>query len=189
MLSWSKKRQRPWFSLILLVMMAFAILSVLLTVKSCKQGAARLNGTYVFEKKVYLLLTPKLVSDSYIEYYTFSDDMLVVTDASGTEKEYPIFFQKSEVDKEAFASEFSIEPGPDLSAYQSCYLLTDDEASYPYRIYAMDGEIWLANFDVLYITNTKGPTEKKIRINSIFQITPYAGALPGETAPLSEPQT
>ncbi len=182
MLTWPQNRpQKAWLYVVLLVIIAFVVTLIILFANQFKKEPMKINGNYVFEKKIYLLLTPKLISDDYVEYYTFTDDTLTVTDAYGGKEEHTIAFQKSEVDKETFANEFSVLPGPDISGYQNCYLLTDDQGSYPYRVYAMDDELWLADFEILYITNTKGPTEKKVRIGNIFQIVPYDGEVPSKT--------
>lgn len=140
----------------------------------------QLKGNYIFEKWLYLtLLSSQLVPDGYVEYYTFTENALIITDVDGNQNEFPITYQKTEVSPEAFAEDFfSMEPGPVISGYQSCYLLTDDEGSYPYRVYAMDNEIWLAYFQTKYVTNTKGPTEKVSQIWSVYQIVPYDGEIP-----------
>ena len=119
-----------------------------------------------------------MITDDYVEYYTFTKDTLIITDADGNREEYAISYQKTPVSAKAFAEDFYPLPGPDISGYQNCYLLTDDEGSYPYRVYAMDDELWLANFQIKYVTNTKGPTEKVPEIGSIYKIAPYDGEIP-----------
>ena len=161
---------------------AFAVVAIILIFlfPYFRQDTTRPDGNYIFEKTIYLpLYSSRMITDDYVEYYTFTEDTLIITDADGNREEYAISYQKEPVSAEAFAQDFHpVEPGPDISGYQNCYLLTDDEGSYPYRVYAMDGELWLVNFQINYVTNTKGPTEKVPEIGSIYRIVPYDGELP-----------
>ena len=160
---------------------AFAVVAIILIFlfPYFRQDTTRPDGNYIFEKTIYLpLYSSRMITDDYVEYYTFTEDTLIITDADGNREEYAISYQKEPVSAEAFAADFYPLPGPDISGYQNCYLLTDDEGSQQYRVYAMDDELWFASFGIAYITNTKGPTEKKARIGSIFQIVPYDGEIP-----------
>ena len=162
------------------ITLAAVLILLIFLVLHLRQDTTRLYGNYIFEKTIYLpLYSSRMITDDYVEYYTFTEDTLIITDADGNREEYAISYQKTRVSPEVFAEEFHpVEPGPDISGYQNCYLLTDDEGSQQYRVYAMDDELWLASFGIAYITNTKGPTEKKARIGSIFQIVPYDGEIP-----------
>lgn len=153
---------------------------LLILVGNAPAGSEGLHGNYAFDHALYQATSRyRLLPEDYREYYTFTDDALLITDADGNQEEIPIAYQKTKVSPEAFAEDFfSMEPGPDISGYQSRWLLTDDEGSYPYRVYAMDDEIWLAYFQIRYVTNTKGPTEKVLEIGSIYRIVPYDGEIP-----------
>ena len=161
------------------ITLAAVLILLIFLVLHLRQDTTRLDGNYIFKKKIHVpAYSSKLITDDYVEYYTFTEDTLIITDADGNREEYAISYQKEPVSAEAFAEDFYPLPGPDISGYQNCYLLTDDEGSQQYRVYAMDDELWFASFGIAYITNTKGPTEKKARIGSIFQIVPYDGEIP-----------
>ena len=161
------------------ITLAAVLILLIFLVLHLRQDTTRLDGNYIFKKKIHVpAYSSKLITDDYVEYYTFTEDTLIITDADGNREEYAISYQKEPVSAEAFAADFYPLPGPDISGYQNCYLLTDDEGSQQYRVYAMDDELWIASFGIAYITNTKGPTEKKVRIGNIFQIVPYDGEIP-----------
>ncbi len=161
------------------ITLAAVLILLIFLVLHLRQDTTRLDGNYIFKKKIHVpAYSSKLITDDYVEYYTFTEDTLIITDADGNREEYAISYQKEPVSAEAFAEDFYPLPGPDISGYQNCYLLTDDEGSQQYRVYAMDDELWIASFGIAYITNTKGPTEKKVRIGNIFQIVPYDGEIP-----------
>ncbi len=172
--------QKKHFYFLLLALAVVVVFLLVLLVRNALGGAEGLSGNYVFDQALYQATSRyRLLPGDYREYYTFTKDTLIITDADGNREEYAISYQKEPVSAEAFAQDFHpVEPGPDISGYQNCYLLTDDEGSYPYRVYAMDGELWLVNFQINYVTNTKGPTEKVPEIGSIYRIVPYDGELP-----------
>lgn len=173
------KGYRKYLFILFSLVAVLVILLVAIFSPQFRQDTTRLDGNYIFKKKIHIpAYSSRLITDDYVEYYTFTEDTLIITDADGNREEYAISYQKTPVSAEAFAEDFYPLPGPDISGYQNCYLLTDDEGSQQYRVYAMDDELWLANFGIAYITNTKGPTEKAARIGSIFQIVPYDGEIP-----------
>ena len=169
-----------YFYISLVAIIVIAVVLFILLPRNALGGAKGLSGNYVFDQALYQATSRyRLLPGDYREYYTFTKDTLIITDADGNREEYAVSYQKEPVSAEAFAEDFHpVEPGPDISGYQNCYLLTDDEGSYPYRVYAMDDELWLVNFQINYVTNTKGPTEKVPEIGSIYRIVPYDGELP-----------
>ena len=176
------KSYKKYLFILLILVTVLVVLLLIMFSPRFRQDTTQLYGNYIFKKKIHVpAYSSKLITDDYVEYYTFTKDTLIITDADGNREEYAISYQKEPVSAEAFAEDFYPLPGPDISGYQNCYLMTDDEGSQQYRVYAMDDELWIASFGIAYITNTKGPTEKKVRIGNIFQIVPYDGEVPSKT--------
>lgn len=133
------------------------------------------DGNYAFEKGLYLNhLSSAVIHDHYTEYYTFTNDSLIVTGEAGNKREYTITYKKTAVNRQDFENEFLPFTSVDISDYQERYQLTDDSESYPYRVYAMDDEIWLARLNTSRI-----PSGEEIQyIWSIFKIVKYDQAIP-----------
>jgi hypothetical protein len=81
-------------------------------------------------------------------YYTLAADSLTITNPDGPEEVVPISYARAEVDETEFAASFDMEFGvPDISGYTARYQFTLNQGSAQtaYRVYWMDGEIWLAS--------------------------------------------
>lgn len=129
------------------------------------------SGNYVFEKQIYMNpLSSFIAFDGYQEYYTITEDMLVLTDASGNQQRISGTLEKGDLDEQEFQNSFDINIGiPDITAFQKRYryTLTDISGSMVYRIYQLDDEIWLARM---------ASGSKKHW--SIYKITKFEGEIP-----------
>jgi len=139
-------------------------------------------GSYVFEQSVYMNpLSSFMPFEGYKQYYTLTESALILTDEAGYRQVVPAAAEQSEVDEQPFRDSFMMEGFgvPDISSYQerTQYTLTDASGSPVFRLYLLEGEIWLAR-----IHRDNVNTQKSEYIWSIYQITPYDGEIPLRTA-------
>ncbi len=109
------------------------------------------NGNYVFEKQIYMNpLSSFIAFDGYQEYYTITNDMLVLTDEAGSRQRIEVAIEQAELNEKEFQNSFEINIGvPDIASFRERYLytLTDASGSEVYRIYQLDDELWLARMN------------------------------------------
>ncbi len=139
---------------------------------------AELYGNYVFEKQIYMNpLSSFLALEGYREYYTLTENDLIVTDEAGNQQKYAVTYQQAEPDPKEFEKSFSpfLTDIPDISAYKDRrqYTLTDDSGAAAYRIYRLDDEIWLARIHANADNSQKGES-----IWSIYKIARFQGEIP-----------
>ncbi len=139
-----------------------------------------LYGNYVFEKQIYMNpLSSFTATGGYKEYYTLTEDSLVLTDdLTGKQQKIAGKYEKGGVDEKRFADGFF--PGmdvPDISGYKDGrqYTFTDADGAVRYRLYLLDDQIWLA-----CIHNDKANAEKSEYIWSIYKIARFDGEIPSK---------
>jgi hypothetical protein len=103
-----------------------------------------LYGDYVFDSAVYS--NPASSSSApYGEAFKLTGTSLVVKAPEKPRKKYSLNYQKVAIDKQDFEkglTTFSLRERPLLDGYQECYQLAESPDS-AYRLYQMDGELWL----------------------------------------------
>lgn len=167
------KAQKRWVIVLAFILCAASVAAC--AANPVSKAAAVTNdipsGNYVFEKQLYMNpLSSFIAFDGYQEYYTITDDMLVLTDVSGNQQKITGILEKDDLDKQEFQNSFDINIGvPDIAAFQKRYLytLTNTSGSMVYRIYQLDDEIWLARM-------TSGGKKHW----SIYKITKFEGQIP-----------
>ena len=137
-----------------------------------------LYGNYVFEKQVYMNpLSSFIAFDGYREYYTLTENLLILTDETGNQQRIAVAYEQTEVDKQEFKNGFVLNSigVPDIAAYKERYqyTLTGASGSAVYRIYRLDDEIWLAR-----IHKDTANTQKSEYIWNIYKITKFDGEIP-----------
>lgn len=106
--------------------------------------------------------------DGFKEYYTLTNDLLILTDKNGMQQRFSVTYKQDEVDEKAFENSFMINMGiPDITRYKYNYQYTmyDTSGTAVYRIYRMDDEIWLGQIHKDSIN-----TQKNEYIWSIYKI-------------------
>lgn len=137
-----------------------------------------LYGNYVFEKQVYMNpLSSFIAFDGYKEYYTFTQNSLILTDETGYQQKNTVTYERAEMDEQEFKNSFIMDSigVPDIAAYKERYQYTliSASASAVYRIYQLDDEIWLAR-----IHKDTANTQKSEYIWNIYKITKFGGEIP-----------
>lgn len=107
-------------------------------------------GDFVFDQQLYMNpLSSFVVHDDFSGYYSLTEDGLTVTEM-GKSLNYGIVYEDQELAEEQFMDSFIFAAGtmPDISSYKKRYQLAETAAigSVFYRLYRMDGELWLARF-------------------------------------------
>ncbi|MHA7964482.1 M56 family metallopeptidase [Paenibacillus sp. CAU 1782] len=137
-------------------------------------GDKAVSGSYRFEKKLYLNpLSSFYPGPDFVEYYSFRENSFTITDQKGEQTQLSARYEKSVVEPDDFIEAYGNYALksliPDIGTYQTRlqYDLDrahDDQRDF-YRLYIMDGEMWLAHFlnDVVW---------------TVYQIAPYYGNLP-----------
>jgi beta-lactamase regulating signal transducer with metallopeptidase domain len=108
-----------------------------------------LYGRYKFSETIYMNpLSSSRPIDENMPFYILSADGLVIEELDGTETKVPGVYEAVPVNEEDFKEAFITDVRtPRISAYKVRYQFTlnEDSSSYPvYRIYYLDGRIWLA---------------------------------------------
>ena len=134
-------------------------------------------GNYVFEKQVYMNpLSSFIAFDGYREYYTLTENLLILTDEAGNRQRFSVTYEQAKVDEQEFKNSFILNIGvPDITTYKERYQYTLTSAfnSDVYRIYRLDDEIWLAR-----IHKDTANTQKSEYIWNIYKITRFDGEIP-----------
>lgn len=138
-------------------------------------------GDYVFEKQVYMNpLSSFIADDGYKEYYTFTGNMLIITENNDNHKRIAVDYEQSEMDEQEFKNSFILNSigVPDIASYKERhqYTLTDASDSDVYRIYQLDDEIWLARM----YNETANAKNSKYFWN-IYKIKKFDGEMPMKT--------
>ena len=163
---------KNWICLALALMLMPSVYAQANSTSEAAPAPSQLYGMYTFEKQLYMNpLSSFMAFDGFVEYYNLSDDTLVISNgAAESKREISIVWKAEPVEEKTFAQSFMMEGFDtlDISAYKSRYqfsLESTDEENVLYRLYLMDGEVWLANIHRDAIN-----TQKQEYIWSIFQI-------------------
>ncbi len=137
-----------------------------------------LYGNYVFETQLYMNpLSSFVASDGYIEYYTLTKNLLIITDETGNQQRFEVAYERDSVDEDEFKNSFIIDDVgiPDISSYKEryYYTLTSTSASTVYRIYQLDDEMWISK-----IHKDTVNTQKSEYTWNIYKITKFDGKIP-----------
>lgn len=105
-------------------------------------------GSYRFEEQVYMNLLSSFVAvDGFKEYYTFTENSLIITDGAGNQQKMKAVYERKALDVQKFNESFmpSINV-PNILGYKERYeyVLTDSAADPEYRLFLLDDEVWLA---------------------------------------------
>jgi len=131
------------------------VLALLLTPPALAQttdisGKGDLYGTYAFAKQLYMNpLSSFMAFDGFTEYYELTAHTFAIIDAAGQRRAIDITWQEEPVDEKSYESSFIMEGFgiPDISSYKTkrqFTLLSERQDGTQYRIYLMDGDVWLA---------------------------------------------
>ncbi|GGG65424.1 M56 family metallopeptidase [Paenibacillus radicis (ex Gao et al. 2016)] len=140
------------------------------TVNKGPEETAGMYGTYSFEKQIYMNpLSSFIAMDGYKEYYTITENELIITDEAGNQQRLEAYFKRTVVDEQKFKDDFMMADigVPDIASYKARYqyTLTDPSVSPAYRFYLLDDEMWLAK-----IHTDKANTQKSQYFWSIYKI-------------------
>jgi beta-lactamase regulating signal transducer with metallopeptidase domain len=141
------------------------------------RNTAELYGHYIFDKQLYMNpLSSFLAMDGFKEYYTLTENSLIITNEAGNQQEIAVAYEPSPLDEEEFSSSFMLAIGdlPSIAGYKQRYQyeLTASEAAPGYRLYLLDDEIWLAK-----IQKDAANTQKNAYIWSIYRISKLPAAV------------
>ncbi|OME81335.1 hypothetical protein BK120_16875 [Paenibacillus sp. FSL A5-0031] len=105
-------------------------------------------GSYRFEEQVYMnLLSSFVAADGFKEYYTFTENSLIITDGAGNQQKMKAIYERKALDVQKFNESFmpSINV-PNILGYKERYeyVLTDSAVDPEYRLFLLDDEVWLA---------------------------------------------
>ncbi|MFF2093016.1 M56 family metallopeptidase [Paenibacillus sp. NPDC058174] len=144
------------------------------------EGSEGLYGTYRFEKQIYMNpLSSFIAMDGHKEYYTLTENTLLITNGAGNQQRTEISYKRTTIDEQQFNNDFMIEGigVPDIASYKTRYQysLTDSSASPAYRLYLLDDEIWLATLHADSVN-----TQKSRYFWSIYKIDKLKGNAAGE---------
>lgn len=139
-----------------------------------------INGNYIFDKQIYMnMLSSFLAYDGLKEYYTFTDDKLIITDSFGIKHIYAVTYEACTVNEADFKQSFIMENEiVDISYYASKhqYVLKDASGAVVYRVFMLDNDIWL-----IRVHKDTVNAEKHEYIWSIFKIKKYEGDIPARS--------
>ncbi|WP_028612678.1 hypothetical protein [Paenibacillus harenae] len=152
------------------------------TVNEMPKETGELYGSYGFEKQVYMNpLSSFIATEGYEEYYTLTENALILTDEAGNQQKMEIVYERITVDEHEYKNSFLVEGTgvPDISSYKGRYqyALTDPSVSPAYRLYLLDGEIWLAK-----VHKDAANVQKNEYFWNIFKIKKLDGELPVKSA-------
>ncbi|WP_042167904.1 hypothetical protein [Paenibacillus gorillae] len=127
-------------------------------------------GTYSFDQLIYMNpLSSFIPMKGYKEYYTITENELIITDEAGNQQRIEAYFKRTTVDEQKFKDDFIMADigVPDIASYKARYqyTLTDPSDSPAYRLYLLDRELWLAK-----IHNDSVNTQKSHYFWSIYKI-------------------
>lgn len=106
-------------------------------------------GSYRFEKQVYMNpLSSFMALEGFKEYYTLTENSLIVTDEAGNQQKMAAVYERETLDEQEFKDSFMM-PGmhaPKTSGFKERYqyVLNHSAVDPGYRLYLLDDEIWLA---------------------------------------------
>lgn len=131
----------------------FILIALVLIASACTQESSDevsdLYGTYRLEQQLYKSsLNSQFHSELLGDIYTLTEDVLIITDENGSEKQSGIEYLGQSVDEQAFGEDFLFgHTGTvDFSSYQQPrrYILREPGKTEGYILYKMDDELWLA---------------------------------------------
>ena len=132
---------------------ASIVIGKLLPTNNC----SNICGYYEFDENIYTNpLSSFFAVKGYMPYYGISKNaLMIINNENGSIQEFAAIFAKSSLDKEDFKLLFEPVMGiPDISQYRERYqyAVFSVEGTPEYRLYVMDGEVWLATMhrDVLW---------------------------------------
>ncbi|WP_339206596.1 M56 family metallopeptidase [Paenibacillus sp. FSL K6-3182] len=117
-------------------------------VNGALQETGEPHGSYRFEEQVYMNLLSSFVAvDGFKEYYTFTENSLIITDGAGNQQKMKAVYERKALDVQKFNESFmpSINV-PNILGYKERYeyVLTDSAVDPEYRLFLLDDEVWLA---------------------------------------------
>lgn len=177
------RNPKKWVIVLTVILCAAVVISCATNPMENTAGKSsdELYGNYMFEKQVYMNpLSSFIASDLYKEYYTLTENILILTDEAGNQQRFEVTYEQDAVDEDEFNNSFMIDGFgiPDISFYKNMYqyTLTDVSGSPIYRMYRLDDEIWLAR-----IHKDTANTQTSEYIWNIYKITRFDGEIPMKT--------
>ncbi|MFC5703279.1 M56 family metallopeptidase [Cohnella faecalis] len=152
------------------------------TVNEMPKDTEKLYGSYSFEKQVYMNpLSSFIALEGHKEYYTLTENSLIITDEAGNQQKLATNYERTTVDKQEFNNSFMMNSigVPDIASYKERYqyALTNPSASPAYRLYLLDDEMWLAK-----IRKDTANIQKSEYIWSIYKVSKLDGRVPVKAA-------
>ncbi|OBZ11118.1 M56 family metallopeptidase [Bacillus sp. FJAT-26390] len=139
-------------------------------------------GSYRFDGQVYMnLLSSFRALEGFKEYYTLTENEIVITDEAGNQQKTAAAYERKDLDEQEFKDSFMMPSMnvPDISGFKERYqyVLTQSADDPGYRLYLLDDEIWLAK---MHKDNVN--TLKSEYIWSIYKISRLDEEMPGNAA-------
>ncbi|WP_419871195.1 M56 family metallopeptidase [Candidatus Pristimantibacillus sp. PTI5] len=106
-------------------------------------------GSYRFEKQIYMNpLSSFMAFEGFKEYYTLTENSLIVTDEAGNQQKMAAVYERETLDEQEFKNSFMM-PGmnaPKISGFKERYqyVFNHSAVNPGYCLYLLDDEIWLA---------------------------------------------
>lgn len=147
---------------------------------TAKEAAGEPFGHYRFVKQIYMNpLSSFIAHEGFEEYYTLTENALLIADADGNTRATAVVYNRTEADADDFRNSFIMETAgmPDIASYHKRYRydLTAPSASPGYRLYLLDDELWLAK-----IHTDLAHASKSEYIWSIYQIEKTEESMPAQ---------
>lgn len=143
-------------------------------------------GSFRFEEQVYMnLFSSFMAFEGFKEYYTFTENSLIITDEAGNQQKMAAIYEREALDEQEFKNSFIMANMkgaslnvPNISGYKERYQykLTQSAVDSDYRLYLLDDELWLAK---MHKDNVN--TLQSEYIWSIYKITRLNEDLPDKT--------
>lgn len=129
--------------------LAVAVCATNPIVNGAVKKAGEPYGSYRFEKQIYMNpLSSFMAFEGFKEYYTLTENSLIVTDEAGNQQKMDAVYERETLDEQEFKNSFMM-PGmhaPKISGFKERYqyVLNHSAVDPGYRLYLLDDEIWLA---------------------------------------------
>jgi beta-lactamase regulating signal transducer with metallopeptidase domain len=162
--------------------LAVAVCATNPIVNGALKESANPYGSYRFEEQVYMnLLSSFMAYEGFKEYYTLTENSLIITDEAGNQQKIAAAYERKALDEQAFKESFMMPSMnvPTISGYKERYqyVLNHSAVDPGYRLYLLDDEIWLAK---MHKDNVN--TLKNEYIWSIYKISKLDEEISGNAA-------
>ncbi len=143
------KKPKAWIIAVTIILCISVIVACAANPVTETGAIADIYGYYEFDEIVYInLLSSFMAVKGFMPYFGITESALMIIDnKDGSAQEFTAVFKKESMSKKDF--ELLFEPDwdmPDFSRYRkrNQYAVFAAEGAPEYRLYVMDGEVWLA---------------------------------------------